>query len=146
MVVRWKPEGHYTITPYLVVPGVLKLIDFLKEAFGAEETCPPMTGPDGRIGHAEVQIGDSRVMMGEPMGDFKPMPAMQYLYVEDCDAWFRRAVAAGATPVMEPMDMFYGDRSGGVQDPAGNMWWLATHKEDVAPEELARRAKAAGKG
>lgn len=92
--------------------------------------------------HAEVKIGDSVIMMGEPMGDFKPMPGSIYLYVKDTDATYRKAIQAGAVSIMEPADQFYGDRSAGVKDPLGNFWWIATHIEDVPPEELARRAAA----
>jgi PhnB protein len=130
-----------TVTPYLTVQGAAKLIDFLKQAFEAKEIhC--MTRPDGVIGHAEVRIGDSVVMMSEACGEWKPMPAMLYLYVEDMDAVYQRALEKGATSLREPMDQFYGDRSGGVQDPCGNHWHIATHKEDIPPEELARRAEA----
>jgi uncharacterized glyoxalase superfamily protein PhnB len=143
MSVKPVPDGYGTVTPYLIVPDVAKVIDFLKQAFDATEPHPPHKAPDGRVMHAEVQIGTSRVMMGEPMGEFKPMPAMLHLYVEDCDALYKRAIEAGATPVMEISDQFYGDRSGGVKDLAGNMWWLSTHKEDVPPAEMEERAKAA---
>ena len=97
---------------------------------------------DGSVMHAEIQVGDCHVMMGEPMGDFTPMPAMLYLYVEDVDAAFKQAVQAGALPVMEPADQFYGDRNGGVKDPSGNLWWLASRKENLSSEEMAERAKA----
>ena len=142
MAAKPVPDGYQAVTPYLVVPGVARLIAFLKEAFGASETRPPMARPDGTIMHAEVRIGDSRVMMGEPMGDFTPMPASLYLYVDDTDAVYKRALQAGATSVIEPADQFYGDRNAGVMDPTGNHWWIATHKEDVPPAELARRAAA----
>lgn len=117
------------------------LIDFLKQAFEAKET-ERHSRPDGTIMHAEVKIGDSVIMMGEPMGDFKPMPGSIYLYVKDTDATYRKAIQAGAVSIMEPADQFYGDRSAGVKDPLGNFWWIATHIEDVPPEELARRAAA----
>jgi len=136
------PEGYHSITPYLVVDGASRLIDFLKQAFGAEETFR-MPMPDGKIGHAEVKIGDSVVMMGDAGAQMPPMPAMLYLYVNDADTTYKRALQAGATSLNEPMDQFYGDRSGAVKDPVGNHWWIATHKEDVPPEELARRAEAA---
>jgi uncharacterized glyoxalase superfamily protein PhnB len=142
MAVKYRPEGYHTVTPYLVVHGVAKLIDFLKQAFGAEER-GRFAQPDGRIMHAEVKIGDSIVMMGEPTGSIKPMPAMLHLYVQDCDAIYRRALAAGAKSVKEPADEFYGDRSAGVEDASGNQWWMATHKEEVSPEEMERRAQAA---
>jgi PhnB protein len=144
MAVKPIPDGYHTVTPYLVVPRVAELIDFLKQAFGAEEMFR-MPRPDGAIAHAEVRIGDSMVMMGEPMGQFQPMLAMIHLYVDDADTMYKRALEAGATSVREPTDQFYGDRTAGVKDPAGNQWWIATHKEDVAPDELARRAEAAMK-
>lgn len=138
------PDGYHTVTPYLKVEGVAELIDFLKRAFEAVET-ERLPGPDGKVGHAEVRIGDSVVMMGEA-GDGNPMPAMIYLYVSDTDAAYKRALEAGATSLMEPADQFYGDRNGGVQDPFGNIWWVATRKEDVSAEELRRRAEARAKG
>lgn len=141
MAVKPIPEGHHSVTPYLVVPGVAKLIDFLKRAFEAKEI-HRTTRPDGTIMHAEVRIGDSMVMMGEARGEWKPMPGAIYLYVNDTDATYKRALRAGATSVMEPADQFYGDRNAGVKDPVGNHWWIATHKEDVPPEELAKRAEA----
>jgi uncharacterized glyoxalase superfamily protein PhnB len=144
MAVKPIPDAYHSVTPYLVVPGVAKLIEFLKQAFGAQEV-ERMARPDGTIMHAEVRIGDSMVMMGEPMGDFQAMPAAIYLYVDDVDAVFRRAVQTGAAPMMEPADQFYGDRNGGVKDPSGNVWWIATHTEDVPPEEMARRAAARSK-
>lgn len=133
-------EG-YRVTPYLVVADAARLLDFLKQAFQAVETHRTL-GPDGSIRHAEVRIGDSMVMLCEAQGQWKPMPCALYLYVEDADAIYRQAMQAGATSIMEPADMFYGDRHGGVFDPGGNQWWIATHIEDVAPEEIARRAAA----
>lgn len=135
------PDGYHTVTPYLTVPGVANLIDFLKQAFDAKEI-DRHTRPDGSVQHAEVQIGDSRVMMGEPQDQWKPKPANLYLYLDDVDAAYRRAIAAGATSLQEPADQFYGDRTGGVEDASGNQWWLATHKEDVSPEEIGKRAAA----
>ena len=139
------PDGYHTVTPYLVVQGVDELIAFLKQAFDAVET-ERLAGPDGKVGHGEVRIGDSVVMMGEASGEWKPMPGMIYLYVNDTDATYKRALDAGATSVMEPADQFYGDRNAGVKDAAGNMWWIATRKENVSPEELRRRAEARAKG
>jgi uncharacterized glyoxalase superfamily protein PhnB len=144
MAARPIPEGFHTVTPYLLVRGAAKLIDFLKRAFEAKEI-ERMRRQDGTIMHAEVRIGDSIVMMAEPTGDFAPMPSAMYLYVTDTDAVYRRAVQAGATSVMEPVDQFYGDRRAGVKDPVGNLWWIATHKEDVSQEELRKRAEALGK-
>ena len=118
-----------------------KAIEFYKKAFGAEEKSR-MPGPDGKIMHAELQIGDSRIMMSEAM----QMPATQssiWLYVPDCDALFKRAVAAGAQVKMPLMDMFWGDRFGNVTDGFGNTWGIATHKEDVPPQEMEKRAKEA---
>jgi len=142
MPVKPIPDGYHSVTPYLIVRGVARLIDFLKQAFEATETIPRMTRPDGTIMHAEIRIGDSAVMLGEPMGEFQPMPGSLYLYVSDTDATYRRALQAGATSTMEPADQFYGDRNAGVKDPQGNTWWIATRKEDVPPQELVRRAEA----
>jgi PhnB protein len=142
VAVKAIPEGYHSVTPYLSVQGVARLIDFLKQAFGAQEVHGPMTRPDGTIMHAEMKIGDSIVMMGEPMGQFGPMPGAIHLYVEDVDATYRRALEAGATSLMEPADQFYGDRQGGVADPVGNHWWIATHKEDVSAQEIEKRAEA----
>lgn len=141
MAVQPIPAGYHSITPYLTVQGVSQLIDFLKAAFDAKVNLA-MPTPDGAIMHAEIQIGDSRIMMGEARGEWKPIPAALYLYVRDTDATYQRALKAGGKSLREPTNEFYGDRSGGVQDPAGNMWWIATHIEDVSPEEMARRAAA----
>lgn len=141
MAVKPIPDGYHTVTPYLVVAEVAQLIDFLKQAFGAAEI-QRTTRPDGSIGHAEVRMGDSRVMMGEAGGEFPPMPGMLHLYVEDADALYQRALQAGATSLREPEDQFYGDRMAGVKDKFGNQWWIATHIEDVSPEEMARRQEA----
>lgn len=141
MAVKPIPDGYHSVTPYLVVQGVAKLLDFLKQAFEAQEI-HRMPRPDGSIMHAEVSIGNSIVMMGEPMGELKPTPGSIYLYVNDTDATYKRALQAGATSMTEPADQFYGDRNAGVKDPVGNIWWIATHKEDVPPEELAKRAEA----
>jgi uncharacterized glyoxalase superfamily protein PhnB len=138
MAVKPIPEGYHTVTPYLVVQGVAQLIDFLKQAFAAEEI-QRINRPDGTIMHAEVRIGDSRVMMGEAGGEYGPMPGMLHLYVEDVDTVYRRALQAGATSLREPVDEFYGDRIGGVKDLSGNQWWIATHIQDVSAEALAQR-------
>jgi PhnB protein len=135
------PQGYHTATPYLAVQGVPKLMTFLKQAFYAEER-ERMTAPDGRVSHAEMKIGDSIIMMGEPTGESKSMPGMIYLYLEDTDAAYKRALQAGASSLREPTDMFYGDRNAAVTDPVGNQWWIATHVEDVPPEEMQRRMKA----
>lgn len=144
MPVKPIPEGYHTVTPYLVVPGAGRLIEFLKEAFKAEEV-ERMSQPDGTVMHAEVRIGDSIIMMGESSDKFPAMPAAIYLYVPDIDAVYKRALAAGAASTMEPANQFYGDRNAGVKDPSGNLWWIATHVEDVPREEMAKRAAAAKK-
>ncbi|MGA2263450.1 MAG: VOC family protein [Acidobacteriota bacterium] len=139
------PDGYHTVTPYLVVQGVAKLIDFLKQAFGAQEI-ERMQREDGTIMHAEVRIGDSMIMMGESAGEHKPMLGSLYVYVDDTDSVYIRSLQAGATSIMEPADQFYGDRNAGVKDPVGNQWWIATHKEDVSLDELRKRAKALKRG
>jgi uncharacterized glyoxalase superfamily protein PhnB len=140
------PAGYHTVTPYLVVPGVARIVAFLQEAFGAELAAPLSTRPDGGVAHADVKIGDSHVMMGEPGPGFPAMPAMVHLYVPDVDASYQAALRAGAEVVMAPADQFYGDRSGGVKDAGGNIWWLATHVEDVSDEEIARRRADGARG
>jgi PhnB protein len=134
------PDGYHSVTPYLMVKNAAGLLAFLEKAFGAIET-EKMTGPNGAIMHAEVKIGDSRVMLAEAQGQWQPMASSIYLYVPDSDATYSQALAAGATSVMEPMDQFYGDRHGGVMDQFGNIWWIATHVEDVPRGELDRRAQ-----
>ena len=121
------PEGFHTLTPYLICPGVERLARFLKDAFAAEETFR-MARENGTIAHASVRIQDSMVEMAEPAGDWKAMPASLHLYVEDADAAYLRAIQAGGQPLYEPRDMEYGDREGGVKDPSGNHWYVATHQ------------------
>ena len=142
MAVKPIPDGYHNVTPYLVVRGIARLIDFLKEAFGAVEL-ERMTLPNGSVTHAEVQIGDSKVMLGEAGSEHKPICACLLLYVTDVDSVYRQAVQSGGRSLSAPQDMFYGDRSGGVEDPCGNQWWISTHKEDVPHDELIRRAQAA---
>lgn len=142
MTVNPIPEGYHSVTPYLVVEGAAGLIDFLKQAFGATEK-ERFLRPDGLIGHAEVKIGDSIVMLSDAGEQGKPMHTGIHLYVEDADAVYRRALQAGATSLSEPGDQFYGDRSAGVQDPRGNTWWISTHFEDLTPEEIVERGKGA---
>ena len=137
------PDGYHTVTPYLIVKDPQVLIPFLEKAFGAR-LLSRHDGPDGRMMHAALQIGDSRVMMGQAAEQWPPMPCMLHLYVEDVDGLYRRAMEAGAESLREPVDEFYGDRAGGVADPAGNQWWIATHVEDVSPEEMKRRQTAQG--
>jgi uncharacterized glyoxalase superfamily protein PhnB len=143
MAAKHIPEGYHTVTPYLVVKNARGLIEFVKQTFGAEER-ELLTKPDGGVMHAEVLIGNSVVMMGEPSDDSEVFPALLYLYVDDCDAVYKKALEAGATSLREPEDQFYGDRSAAVDDAFGNHWWLATHVEDVPTEEMQRRAVSRG--
>jgi PhnB protein len=146
MPVKPIPEGYRSYTPYYVVEGAAEFIEFIKKAFGAEEKFR-MPGPGGKLGHAEVRIGDSMVMLADahpPEHGAQKMNGV--LYVNDVDSVFRTAVAAGAKSVRQPENMFYGDRIGAVVDRWGNYWSIATHVEDVAPDEMKRRAAAAHKG
>jgi PhnB protein len=138
MAVKPIPDGYHTVTPYLVVADAEAQIDFLKRAFGADETYRHHDDK-GKVSHAEVRVGNSMLMIGQARDQWTPKPAMFYLYVEDVDAVYKRAVEAGAKPAQEPADQAYGDRSGGVEDSQGNQWWVGTHIEDVSPEEIQRR-------
>jgi PhnB protein len=142
MPTRPVPDGYHTVSPYLTVADAAALLDFVTRAFDARPGHVMRSG-DGRVMHADVTIGDSHVMMGQAQGEWTPMPAQLYLYVADCDALFAKAVAAGGTVVSQPETQFYGDRHGCVKDSNGNLWWLATHVEDVSAEEIERRMKAA---
>jgi PhnB protein len=135
------PAGYHTVTPYLTVSGAADLIDFLKAAFAAREK-ERFAQPDGRIGHAEVIVGDSVIMLGEPKGECQPMAGAFYLYLDEVDVVYKRALAAGATSVVEPADQFWGDRTCTVRDRFGNIWHLATRVEEVSPQELQRRMAA----
>jgi uncharacterized glyoxalase superfamily protein PhnB len=132
------PEGYYTITPWIIVRGAAQLLDYLKEVFGAEELAR-VYNEDGAIGHAEVRIGDSVVMMFDAKEAWPDTPSFIRLYVEDGDAVYQRALAAGGASVTEMTELFFGDRVGRVRDPFGNIWWIQTRLEDVDPEEMARR-------
>jgi PhnB protein len=144
------PEGYHTLTPYLTFEDTAEAIDFYKDAFGAKERMR-MEAPGGRIGHAELEIGDSIVMMSDafeqstqrPPSEIGATTAGIFMYVEDVDAVFKRAVDKGAKTTMEPADQFWGDRFGSLLDPFGHSWSIATHVEDVPPDEMAERAKAA---
>lgn len=135
------PEGYHSVTPILMVDDAAKLIDFLKRAFGGREK-ERFTDPNGKIAHAEVTIGDSIVQLSDAGGEWKPIRVPLLLYVTDTDATYKQALKAGATSLREPMDAFYGDRSAGVKDAFGNSWWIATHTEDVPPEDFQKRAEA----
>jgi PhnB protein len=147
------PDGYHSVTPYLAIKGAAAAIDFYKKAFGAKEIMR-IPQPDGRIGHAEIQIGDSRIMMADESPERSFLSPQSRggssvslrIYTQDCDAMVARALSAGATLTRPLQDQFYGDRSGDVTDPFGHVWHVATHKEDVSPEEMDKRAKAAAKG
>ena len=133
------PDGYRTITPYLLVEGVTVLAEYLVNAFGAEEKCR-LGRPNGGVMHMELRVGDSMIMMGEPNEAFGAMPSSIFLYVEDCDAVYERAIKAGGVSVMPVTDMRHaGERYGGVKDPTGNIWWIATHVEDLDIDEQKRR-------
>ncbi len=138
MAVPYIPDGYHTVTPYLVVSDVRALIAFAQQAFGARDATT-VEGNDGKIMHGEMRIGDSVVMMGEPNEGNPPTSAMLHLYVEDVDATYERALAAGATSTREPKDEFYGDRTAGIRDVWGNQWWMATHMEELSEEEMTQR-------
>lgn len=143
MSVNYVPKGCQSVIPYLVVPSAKKLIEFLETTFEAKATeC--MIRPDGSVGHAEVTIGDSVVMISDANAQYGAGKANVYVYVADTDGAYARAVKAGAKSLMEPADQFYGDRNAGVQDAFGNTWWIGTHKEDVSAEEMQRRMIARG--
>jgi len=150
MSVQPIPEGYPRVTPYLIVDGAAQAIEFYREVLGATAR-GVMTGPDGRVGHAELQLGDSVLMLADehPEMDISGpkatggTPVMIHVYVEDVDATMERAVAAGATTSRPVEDQFYGDRSGQFVDPFGHRWNIASHIEDVPPDEMERRAAAA---
>lgn len=135
------PPGQHTITPSFVVEGTARVIDFMVAAFGGTVS-DRYDGPDGVVFHAEVQIGDSVVMMGDKQPGFDPMPAMLGIYVEDCDASYAAALAAGGTSLEAPKDMFYGYRTARVQDPGGNKWAIQQVKELLTKEEIEKRMAA----
>ena len=145
------PDGYHSVTPYLIVKGAARALEFYKKAFNAQELYR-LDAPGGMIGHAEIQIGDSRVMLSDEfpeMGARSPetlggSPIGLCIYVEDVDALFRQAVAAGGKEERPVKDQFYGDRSGTLRDPFGHQWTIATHREDVSPEEMARRMAQQG--
>lgn len=149
MVVKPIPDGYHTVTPYLIVKDAAGAIEFYEKAFGATEIMR-MPDPSGKVGHAEIKIGDSPIMLADEfpeMGARSPQsiggsPVSILLYVEDADSRFAQAVAAGAKSIRPLKDQFYGDRSGSVEDPFGHVWHIATHKEDVSHEEMQRRMDA----
>jgi PhnB protein len=128
------------VTPYAIVTDANRLIDFLKTVFGGEETVR-LDGPDGKVGHAEVKIGDSLLMLSDVGLENSAFPAMLHIYVDDCDATYRKALEAGSSSLREPTNEFYGDRISAVTDSLGNQFWIATHVEDVSQEDMAHRAQ-----
>lgn len=144
------PAGYHSVTPYLSVRGAARAIDFYKKAFGAAEVMR-MPGPDGKLGHAEIRIGDSRIMLSDEYPEMQFMgPETRggttvhiHLYVKDVDAMAERAVAAGGKLIREVKDQFYDDRSGSIQDPFGHVWHIATHKEDLSKAQMRKRAEQA---
>ena len=144
------PAGHHTVTPHLIMNDAASALDWYAKALGAEELSRAL-GPDGKVMHAEIRIGNSIIMLNDEMGGGKSAKALGgspislWLYVEDCDALYNRAVAAGATvppgPMGEMADQFWGDRCGAIIDPEGYLWTIATHKEDLTPEEMKQRAQ-----
>ncbi len=148
------PDGYHSVTPYLIIKGAADAIEFYKKAFGATELFR-MPAPGGKVGHAEIKIGDSPIMLADEspeMGYVGPAtlggtPVSIMIYVEDVDTVFNQAIAAGGEQLKPLEDQFYGDRSGSLKDPFGHQWHVATHKEDVSPEEMDKRmAAAAGAG
>ena len=145
------PEGYPRVTPYLIVDGASAAIDFYRDVLGATERMR-MPGPNEKVGHAELQLGDSLIMLADEAPDMDSLgpksvggtPVMLHVYVEDADAVFERAVQAGAKALRQVEDRFYGDRSGEFEDPFGHQWSVATHVEDVSPEEMEKRMAAAG--
>ena len=150
MAVKPIPEGYSTVTPYLAVDDASAAIEFYKRAFGAREHVR-MPAPDGKIGHAELEIGDSKIMLSDPFPQSKTRPPKElggttsgvFLYVEDVDSAFQQALDAGASVEMAPEDMFWGDRFGSITDPYGHAWQIATHTVDLSPEEIAERGQKA---
>ena len=142
------PQGYHTVTPSIVVAGAAEAIDFYKKAFGAEERMR-FPGPDGKLMHAEISVGDSVIMLGDEMPEqggrspksYGGTPVSFFVYKDNVDAAWKRAVDAGAREIMPLQDMFWGDRTGCVEDPFGHRWWLAQHVQDLTPEELQRKAE-----
>ncbi len=138
MPVQPIPEGYHSITPYLVVNGAAKVLEFTKQAFAAQEVVR-MPGPNGTIAHAEIKIGDSFVMMADANAEHPARSAMLVLYVPNVDEVYERALKVGGKSQSKPSNQFYGDRTASVLDAGGNLWFIATHVEDVSPEEMKRR-------
>lgn len=145
MAVKPIPDGYTAVTPYLIVRDVDGLLDFMKAAFNATIVDVHRDGA-GRVMHADVTIGDAHIMMGQTNDRFPEKLGSIHLYVPDADATYKAAMSAGAKSIYEPTTHFYGDRSGGVEDPGGVTWWISTHVEDVSAEEMHRRMQAGQPG
>jgi uncharacterized glyoxalase superfamily protein PhnB len=139
--VKFIPDGYHTVTPYLIVDGAEKVIGFLQKAFGAQLVSEMTRRPDDKVMHAALKIGNSMIMIADSPEFVKSSPSVLYLYVPDADAAYQKAIKAGGTSIIEPSNQFYGDRSGGVKDPAGNSWFIGTHVENVSATELKKRAE-----
>jgi uncharacterized glyoxalase superfamily protein PhnB len=144
MPVNFIPEGYHTVTPTIIVKGAARLHEFLKKVFDAKVLLS-VPGPNNTVAHSEVQIGDSRLMIADAGPMFAAQSSSFYLYVRDCDAVYKRSLAAGSKSEREPKDQFYGDRNASVIDEFGNRWSMGTHVEDVSNEELDRRMKEMAK-
>lgn len=144
MLQNWRASGRSVVSAYLVVPDAMRVVDFAKAVFDARALREPLFRTDGSLWNIELDVGGSTIMVGEAR-DGMHRPGFLYVHVEDCDATFEKALAAGAKAIMPPQDQFYGDRDGGVEDMAGNWWWIATHKEDLSTAEIERRARAVEK-
>lgn len=138
------PQGYQAVTPYLVVDDIDQFVEFTRQVFGIR-IHEKLTDETGAARHAEILIGDSMLMVGRRQSEWPAMPASLYVYVDDVDSVHQAALHLGATEIMPPMDMFYGDRQGGITDPQGNVWWISTRIESLSPDELQRRAAAAWK-
>lgn len=141
MPVSYRPAGHPAVTPYLIVPDAEAALRFMESVLGAKDT-EVTRDPGDRIRHASVRLDGSMIMVAEANAQWPAMSAMLFVYLPDVDAAYSKALAAGAQSLQEPRDAFYGDRSAGVKDANGIQWWLATHIEDVGPEEMERRVQA----
>lgn len=137
--INFKPAKMNTVNPYLMVNSVQELINFIEKIFDGK-LCYKLDRPNGEIMHAEIKIGNSTIMAGEPMGDFGIFPCSLYIYVENCDKVYKDAILYGCKSIMEPTTMEHaGERYGGIEDKNGNIWWIATHIEDLTPDEQAKR-------
>lgn len=142
MKTKHQPNGYQSVIPYILSRDVKQLMDFTVNAFNAE-VIEKVESNDGKVMHGEIRIGDSVIMFGNASEPHQPTFTMLYIYCNNCDALYKQALKAGAESVMEPADQFYGDRNAGVKDSQGNLWWLATHVEDLSKEEMAERSKKA---